>query len=146
MPGVIPSEFAPPPRYVTAAKNALFTGAAAAFLVGVAYVGWTNRHRFRPNHGKFDPVSKRQARQLGDEIGVDWDDIPIEQLRRGIEVEQEHWTTVDGDLRKIAEIAAAHIGGGYGRYPDDGISDYYTRLDKMEARAEAGMKPNRQFR
>jgi hypothetical protein len=77
-----------------------------------------------------------QARAAGERIGIDWDISPfsLEQFRMGMDVELEHGTAdprtnVTGDdLIMTAKIARAHLN----EFPD-----YYTRLAKMEAEAEA---------
>jgi len=77
-------------------------------------------------------VSLDDAKRIGREIGVNWDEagFPPEQLRKGIEVEQEHGsefgeeTNVGGDnLQTAARIAWVHL---------KELGDYYTRLEKME--------------
>lgn len=75
-----------------------------------------------------------EARQIGEKIGVDWNEVDIKEFRRGLEVELEHgseWgdaTNVTKDDPIITgKIAWAHL---------KEIKDYYTRLDKMEAEAE----------
>lgn len=55
--------------------------------------------------------------------------VSMDELRMGIEVEQEH----TGDMREAGKIAMDHLR----EFPD-----YYTRLTKMEARAKAGLAPN----
>jgi hypothetical protein len=78
-----------------------------------------------------------QARAAGELIGIDWDTSPfsLEQFQMGMDVELEHGTrdpqtNVTGDdLIMTAKIARAHLN----EFPD-----YYTRLAKMEAEAEAG--------
>jgi len=75
-----------------------------------------------------------QARAIGDGLGVKWQDIDIEQFRRGLEVELEHGardpeTNVTGDdLNLTGKIAWAHLK----EFPD-----YYTRLDQLESEADA---------
>ena len=77
-----------------------------------------------------------QARAAGERIGVDWDKSPfsLEQFRMGMDVELEHGTAdpqtnVTGDdVIMTAKIARAHLN----EFPD-----YYTRLAKMEAQAQA---------
>jgi Protein of unknown function (DUF5661) len=77
-----------------------------------------------------------QARAAGERIGIAWDTSPfsLEQFRMGMDVELEHGTAdpqtnVTGDdLLMTAKIARAHLN----EFPD-----YYTRLAKMEAEAEA---------
>lgn len=81
-----------------------------------------------------------EARAAGEQIGVDWDSSPfsLEQFRMGMDVELEHGTrdpetNVTGDdVIMTAKIARAHLN----EFPD-----YYTRLAKMEAEAEANSAP-----
>lgn len=77
-----------------------------------------------------------EARAAGARIGVDWAAAPfdLEQFRMGMDVELEHGTrdprtnVTDDDAIMTAKIARAHLN----EFPD-----YYTRLAKMEAEAEA---------
>lgn len=85
-------------------------------------------HRNTPRKG----VSPRKAHKIGEELGVDWSRIDLEELRRGMEVELEHGrrdpaTNVTGDdLLITGKIALAHLN----EFPD-----YYTRLARMEEEA-----------
>lgn len=78
-------------------------------------------------------VSMLEATEIGDRIGVDWTEIPIEEFRIGLGVELEHGshdrlTDVTGDDPALTgKIALAHLM----EFPD-----YYTRLAKMEAEAK----------
>lgn len=75
-----------------------------------------------------------EARRVGEEIGVDWDQSPfdVEQFRMGMNVELEHGlhdviTNVTGDEPTLTgKIALAHLK----EFPD-----YYTRLARMEDEA-----------
>lgn len=68
-----------------------------------------------------------EARTIGDRLGVDWKDIPLEEFRRGLEVEMEHGTIdpttniTNDDLVMTGKIAWIHL---------KERSDYYTRLDQ----------------
>lgn len=79
-------------------------------------------------------ISSDEARRVGDGLGIDWETVDIEEFRRGLEVELEHGahdpeTDVTGDdVTLTGKIAWAHLK----EFPD-----YYTRLDKLEAEAEA---------
>jgi Protein of unknown function (DUF5661) len=72
-----------------------------------------------------------EARQIGQEIGIDWASAPfdVEQFRMGLDVELEHGlhdlaTNVTDDHPIITgKIALAHLN----EFPD-----YYTRLERME--------------
>lgn len=75
------------------------------------------------------------ARQVGEEIGIDWTSAPfdVEQFRRGMEVELEHGlqdlltNVTDDDPVVTGKIALAHLN----EFPD-----YYTRLERMEEQAK----------
>ena len=73
--------------------------------------------------------TKRQARAIGNLIGVDWNKYDLEQFRMGLAVELEHGahdpqTNVTGsDPILTGKIALAHL---------KEVPDYYTRLKKVE--------------
>jgi hypothetical protein len=75
-----------------------------------------------------------QARGIGSDIGIDWENSPfdVEQFRAGMDVELEHGlhdslTNVTGDdPHTTGKIALAHLN----EFPD-----YYTRLERMEQEA-----------
>ena len=77
-----------------------------------------------------------EARAAGERIGIAWATSPfdVEQFRMGMDVELEHGArdpqtnVTDDDVTVTAKIAWAHLN----EFPD-----YYTRLAKMEAEAEA---------
>jgi hypothetical protein len=74
-----------------------------------------------------------QAREVGDQLGIDWSHFDVEQFRMGLDVELEHGrhdssTDVTGDDPILTgKIALAHL---------NEYADYYTRLEKMEREAE----------
>ena len=82
-------------------------------------------------------VDGDEARSIGEQIGIEWDAAPfdVEQFRIGMEVEFEHGShdprtnVTDDDPVITGKIAWAHL---------NEFADYYTRLQKMEAEAEAG--------
>jgi hypothetical protein len=79
-------------------------------------------------------VPAEEARTIGAKLGIDWAKVDLEQFRRGIEVELEHGArdpetnVTDDDPVLTGKIAWAHLK----EFPD-----YYTRLDKLEAEADA---------
>ena len=83
-----------------------------------------NRHR----------VGAEEAQRVGASLGIDWTKIDLEQFHRGLEVELEHGArdpetnVTNDDLSLTGKIAWAHLK----EFPD-----YYTRLDKLEAEADA---------
>jgi hypothetical protein len=82
---------------------------------------------------KFDKFNSREAKRIGDIIGVNWKEYPLEEFRMGLHVELEHgardpYTNVtDDDVVMTGKIALAHLK----EFPD-----YYTRLNELEEEAE----------
>ncbi|MFH0872749.1 MAG: DUF5661 family protein [bacterium] len=78
--------------------------------------------------------SPDEAKRIGNNLGINWDQVDLEEFRRGLEVELEHGArdpetnVTNDDLTLTGKIALAHLRE---------FADYYTRLDKMEAEAEA---------
>jgi Protein of unknown function (DUF5661) len=78
--------------------------------------------------------TSEEACRIGEAIGIDWASAPfdVEQFRLGLAVELEHGahdpeTNVTGDDELMTgKIAWAHL---------KELSDYYTRLARMEAEA-----------
>lgn len=79
-------------------------------------------------------ISVEEARSVGTQLGIDWTKIDLEQFRRGLEVELEHGAhdpetnVTNDDPILTGKIAWAHL---------KEIRDYYTRLDHLEAEAQA---------
>ncbi|MFH0819239.1 MAG: DUF5661 family protein [Patescibacteria group bacterium] len=75
-----------------------------------------------------------QAKQIGEQLKINWTKFDVEQFRRGMDVELEHGTVneltnaTNDDSLTTGKIALAHL---------DEFPDYYTRLDKMEEEADA---------
>jgi len=75
----------------------------------------------------------KEARQIGEKLGIDWSKFNVEQYRMGLDVELEHGlddphtNVTNDDPIMTGKIALAHLN----EFPD-----YYTRLDKMEKEAE----------
>lgn len=80
------------------------------------------------------PISVAEARNVGSMLAIDWSKVDLEQFRRGLEVELEHGArdpetnVTNDDLTLTGKIAWAHLR----EFPD-----YYTRLDRLEAEADA---------
>ncbi len=74
-----------------------------------------------------------EARQIGAQIGIDWEQVDREQFRKGLAVEMEHGShdpetdVTHDDPLLTGKIAWAHI---------KEYADYYTRLERMETEAE----------
>jgi hypothetical protein len=76
----------------------------------------------------------QEARDIGEELGLDWMRFDVEQFRMGLDVELEHGlidprtNVTDDDPIMTGKIALAHL---------NEFSDYYTRLYEMEEEAES---------
>ena len=74
-----------------------------------------------------------EAKKIGDDIGIDWAKVDLEQFAQGLHVELEHGlvdpvtNVTNDDLSITGKIAWAHL---------NEFADYYTRLKKMEDEAD----------
>ena len=74
-----------------------------------------------------------EAKQIGEELGIDWSKFDVEQYRMGLDVELEHGlidpqtNVTNDDPIMTGKIALAHL---------NEFADYYTRLEIMENEAE----------
>ena len=77
------------------------------------------------------------AKQIGNDLGIDWNEVNIEEFLKGLNVELEHGTKypetniTKNDKGLTGKIAWAHLK----EFPD-----YYTRLEKMEKEADTYWK------
>ncbi|MDH3697492.1 MAG: hypothetical protein OEQ81_02435 [Flavobacteriaceae bacterium] len=75
----------------------------------------------------------KSAKEIGNSLGINWDEVSLEEFLMGINVELEHGTrypesnVTDNDPELTGKIAWAHLK----EFPD-----YYTRLEKMEKEAD----------
>lgn len=82
-------------------------------------------------------IVTKQAIEIGEQLGILWDQFDVDQFRRGMIVELEHGSydpttnITNDDLLTTGKIALAHLK----EYPD-----YYDRLHKMEKEAESFWK------
>jgi hypothetical protein len=80
--------------------------------------------------------SEAEARGIGEELGIDFSKVDIEQFRIGLSVELEHGTenpktnVTDDDIALTAKIAWAHL---------NELPDYYKRLTNMEREAKTSL-------
>lgn len=85
-------------------------------------------------------IAIEEARKIGAALGIDWKQFDLEQFRRGMEVELEHGArdpetdVTHDDPLVTGKIVWAHLK----EFPD-----YYTRLARMEAEADAYWKARR---
>ncbi len=79
----------------------------------------------------------KEAKKVGEALGIDWSHYDVEQFRMGMDVELEHGrrdalTNVTSDHPVLTgKIALAHLN----EFPD-----YYTRLKRLEQQAERALE------
>ena len=77
--------------------------------------------------------NSQDAKEIGDDLGINWDEVNLDEFTIGINVELEHGTrypdtnVTNNDKKLTGKIAWAHLK----EFPD-----YYTRLEKLENEAE----------
>jgi len=77
--------------------------------------------------------SSKVAKEIGDDLGINWNEVNIDEFTKGVNVELEHGTkypetnVTKNDRRLTGKIAWAHLK----EFPD-----YYTRLEKLEKKAK----------
>ena len=78
--------------------------------------------------------TQEEARRIGGLLGIDWEQVNLEEFRMGLAIELEHGahdpqTNVTNDDEVLTgKIALAHLK----EFPD-----YYTRLERLEKEADA---------
>ena len=82
-------------------------------------------------------INTQDAKEIGDDLGINWNEVNLEEFTKGVNVELEHGTrypetnVTNNDRKMTGKIAWAHLK----EFPD-----YYQRLEKMEEEAEAYWK------
>lgn len=75
-------------------------------------------------------ISSKLAKNIGNKLGIDWNEINLEEFRMGLETELEHGSKLGpktdvthNDLTTTGKIALAHLVE---------LPNYYTKLKTME--------------
>ena len=66
-------------------------------------------------------ITKKQAKRIGDKLGMDWDTYNLREFTQGMNTELEHRAVTKGDFTLTGMIARDHL---------DEVPDYYTKLEK----------------
>lgn len=78
-------------------------------------------------------IDTQDAKEIGDDLGINWNEVKLDEFTKGVNVELEHGTrypetnVTNNDKNMTGKIAWAHLK----EFPD-----YYTRLEKLEKEAE----------
>jgi hypothetical protein len=79
-----------------------------------------------------EKLNSQEAKDIGDDLGINWDEVKLDEFTKGVNVEFEHGTrfpetnVTNNDKKLTGKIAWAHLK----EFPD-----YYTRLKKLEKEA-----------
>ena len=82
-------------------------------------------------------LNAKDAKEIGDDLGIDWKEVKLDEFTKGVNVEFEHGTrfpetnVTNNDKNMTGKIAWAHLK----EFPD-----YYTRLEKLEKEASEHLK------
>ena len=82
--------------------------------------------------------SREEAKKTGDKIGIDWDEVSLDQFRAGLDVELEHGTMdsqtniTNDDPILTGKIVLVHL---------KELPDYYTKLEAMEGDISKALPP-----
>ena len=85
--------------------------------------------------------SEDEAKEVGEKLGIKWDEFDLNQFRNGMNVELEHGkinpntNVTSDDALLTGKIALAHL---------NEFVDYYDRLDKLEKEAEEFWKDKKE--
>jgi hypothetical protein len=90
--------------------------------------------------GKYEKygLDATKIKQLGDDIGIDWNEVDFGEFAQGVKEElehgdmfaitAEHTNVTNDDPHMTAKIAWAHL---------KEVPDYYTRLEQLEDEGDA---------
>jgi len=79
-----------------------------------------------------EKFNKNNSKEIGDELGINWNEVKLDEFTKGLNIELEHGTrypetnVTNNDKNMTGKIAWAHLK----EFPD-----YYTRLEKLENEA-----------
>jgi hypothetical protein len=85
---------------------------------------------------KWPGLTLQRAKQVGDEIGVDWDRVDLGEFLQGIKEEQEHSGILGGHKTKVIDLHD-YIGSGKIAYEHLlEVPNYYTMLEELEDKGD----------
>ena len=71
--------------------------------------------------------SRRDAKIIGNELGVNWSKVRLTEFVKGLNVEREHIGVLD-DVKELGKTVLDHL---------KEMPDYYRRLEEMERKYKA---------
>lgn len=85
---------------------------------------------------KWPGLTLKRAKEIGEEIGVDWELVDLGEFLQGIKEEQEHSGILGGKATKVIDLHD-YIGSGKIAYEHLlEVPNYYTMLEELEKKGE----------
>lgn len=81
---------------------------------------------------KWPGLTLQKAKEVGNQIGVDWDLVDLGEFIQGIKEEQEHSGILGGDATKVIEKFDYKASGMIAYEHLLERPDYYTKLEELE--------------
>lgn len=81
---------------------------------------------------KWPGLTLQKAKEVGDEIGVNWDLVDLGEFIQGIKEEQEHSGILGGNSTKVIEKFDYKASGMIAYEHLLERPDYYTKLEELE--------------
>ena len=85
---------------------------------------------------KWPNLTLKLAKQVGDEIGVDWDRVDLGEFLQGVKEEQEHSGILGGANSKVIELYDYHSSGKIAYEHLLEVPNYYTMLEELEDKGD----------
>jgi hypothetical protein len=85
---------------------------------------------------KWPMLNLKFAKQIGDEIGVDWDRVELGEFLQGIKEEQEHSGVLGGTISKVIDLHDYHSSAKIAYEHLLEVPNYYTLLEELEDRGD----------
>lgn len=99
-------------------------------------VAWNEKFYNKDYTIKVPSLTLQRAKEIGDEIGVDWDLVDLGEWIQGIKEECEHTGVLGGEKTAVIEKGDLVASGRIAYEHILEVPDYYSRLEKMEHEGE----------
>lgn len=99
-------------------------------------VMWNDKFYNKDYTAKVPGLTLKKAKEIGDEIGVDWELVDLGEWIQGIKEETEHTGVLGGDATAVIEKGDLVASGRIAYEHILEVPDYYSRLEKMEHEGE----------
>jgi hypothetical protein len=97
---------------------------------------WNEKFYNKDYTVKVPGLTLKRAKEIGDQIGVDWELVDLGEWIQGIKEETEHTGVLGGDATAVIEKGDLVASGRIAYEHILEVPDYYSRLEKMEHEGE----------